>query len=72
MNIWFYTEDEAAPNDAARTLSRAIGRAGIEIPCGGGHIWLGRGSPFSQPVDTDDNRLKCRYINILAEYLVLD
>ena len=69
VNLWFHTPSDAVPNAAAQELSERIGRGPTTIPCVGGYIWLKRGSPFSQPVDCEVPCLKCRYINIILEYL---
>lgn len=73
VNLWFYTESEAVPNEKARELSRAIGPGGVTIPCDSGLIWLKRGSPWCQSLrEETDPRIRRRYINITAEYLTVD
>lgn len=72
VNLWYHTENETPPNNAVQILSGAIGRDGYKLPCDGGYIWLKRGRPFAQPVDTGDNRIKRRYVNLVAEFLTLD
>lgn len=70
VNLWYYTTSEAAPNAKARELSEAIGLGGVMIPCGGGAIWLKRGSPWCQNLyDPADANIKRRYLNVTAEYL---
>ncbi len=70
VNLWYYTTDEAPPNEKTRELSKEIGIGGRIIPCDEGYIWLKRGSPWCQSLtdDTDAN-IKRRYINITVEYL---
>ena len=70
VNLFFRTESEAIPDEAAQDLSKRIGYGGVTIPCDEGYIWLKRGSPFSQSVVyEEDPAIKRRYINITAEYL---
>lgn len=73
VNLWYYTESEAAPNAKAQELSARIGMGGILLPCDGGAIWIRRGTPFSQSVrDDSDSSIKMRYINVTAEFLSAD
>lgn len=73
VNLWFYTDSEAAPNAKEQELSRKIGMGGVMIPCEGGAIWLKRGAPWCQSLrDETDPSIKRRYINVTAEYLTLD
>lgn len=67
VNLWFYTEDEAPPNAAANALYEKLGDGGVIVLYDGGAFWLKRGTPFSQPVQDEDNRVKRRYINITQE-----
>lgn len=70
INLWFRTESEAVPDEAAQELSKKIGYSGVMIPCDEGYIWLKRGSPFCQSLTyAEDPAIKRRYINITAEYL---
>lgn len=70
VNLWFRTESEAVPDEAAQALSDAIGYGGVLIPCDDGYIWLTRGSPWCQSMtDESDTAIKRRYINVTAEYL---
>lgn len=70
VNLWFRTESESVPDEAAQELSKRIGYSGVRIPCDEGYIWLKRGSPFCQSLTyAEDPAIKRRYINITAEYL---
>ena len=70
VNLWYYTEGEAAPNAKAQEMSDAIGPGGVVLPCDGGYIWIKRGSPWCQSiVDESDSYIKRRYINVTVEYL---
>ena len=72
VNLWFYTEGEAAPNAAAAELAQKIGLGGVTIPCDEGVIWLKRGAPWCQSVrDETDANIKRRYINVTAEFFTL-
>lgn len=69
VNLWFYTESEAIPDQKADELSRAFGLGGVVLPCDGGAVWLKRGSPWCQTIkDAEDDKIKGRYINVSAEY----
>lgn len=69
VQLWFYTESEAMPNEAAAELSRHIGLGGAKIRCDEGGIWLKRGSPWCQSLrDENDINIKRRYINVAAEF----
>ena len=69
VNLWFYTENEAIPDEKAAELSKKIGYGGVYLKCDEGYIWLKRGSPWCQSVVyEDDPFIKRRYINITAEY----
>lgn len=73
VNMWFYTDSEAEPDEKEMELSKRIGYGGTLIPCDDGYIWLKRGSPWCQSlVYQNDPAIKCRYINITAEYLTLN
>lgn len=70
VNLWYYTEGEAAPNAKAQEMSDAIGLGGVVLPCDGGYIWVKRGTPWCQSiVDESDSNIKRRYINVTVEYL---
>lgn len=70
VNLWYYTEGEAAPNAKAQEMSDAIGPGGVVLPCDGGYIWIKRGTPWCQSVvDESDSNIKRRYINVTVEYL---
>lgn len=73
VNLWFYTESEAAPNAKAQEISETIGLGGKAIPCDGGFIWLKRGSPWCQSLsDETSPTIKRRYINVSAEYMTIN
>ena len=70
VNLFFRTESEAIPDEAAQELSNRIGYGGAKIPCGGGYMLLKRGKALCQSVVyEEDPAIKRRYINITAEYL---
>lgn len=73
VNLWFRTESEATPDEAASELSERIGYGGTLLNCDEGYIWLKKGSPWCQSLSDDsDNAIKRRYINITAEYLTFN
>lgn len=73
VNLWYYTESEAEPNQKAREMSEIIGAGGRMLACDGGYIWVKRGSPWCQSIVEDSRpNIKRRYINITAEFLTLN
>lgn len=72
INIWAYTAMEKPLNDAANALAQAVGYGGKAVKCDGGYIWLRRGTPWAQNLFEDDDNVKRRYINLVAEYLTAD
>ena len=70
VNLWFRTESEAVPDEAAQELADAIGYGGTMVTCDEGYIWLKKGFPWCQGIlDDADPTIKRRYINVTAEYL---
>lgn len=74
VNLWYRTEGEVAINAKAREIGRAIGDGGTVLACDGGAVWVKRGSPWSQAVNTEgsDRNVKRRYLNLSLEYLVTE
>ena len=72
VNLWYLTESEAVPNRKADELAQAIGESGVLLRCEGGGIWLKRGTPWCQSIpDATNEAIKCRYINVSAEFLLM-
>lgn len=70
VNLWYYTDSEAEPNAKAQEIADEIGYSGKMLRCDEGYIWIKRGSPWCQAlVDSENDKVKRRYINITAEYL---
>lgn len=70
VNLWFYTESEAAPNAKAEEIAATIGMGGVLVPYDGGAVWIKRGSPWCQNIaEESDTNIKRRYLNITVEYL---
>jgi len=74
VNIWYRTDSEAEPNAKVREISQTLGLGGVTIPCDDGVIWLKKGSPWAQSVfvEGEDEKIKRRYVNINAEFLVVE
>lgn len=69
-DIWYYGDGEVAPNAKAQELSDALGIGGRMLQCDGGAIWIKRGSPFCQVLaDSNDDKVKRRYINLSLEFI---
>ncbi len=44
---------------------------GVVIPVdGGGKLWIKRGDPFQQVIETEDKQVKGIYMNLIINYLV--
>lgn len=69
VSVWYKTESESIPTEKAMEIGEEIGRSGNVIPIDNGYIWIKRGTPFCQAVADEDNSIKRRYLNIVAEYL---
>ena len=47
----------------------AIGLGGMQVICDDGVIWIKKGNPWCQSLqDSEDLRIKRRYLNITLEY----
>lgn len=72
VNLYYYTDSEALPDAKAEEIRQGISMGGVIVPCDGGGIWLKWGAPWCQSlVDSTNDKIKRRYINITAEYLTL-
>lgn len=49
-------------------ISKAL-TGGITLKCKDGYVVLYRGTPFAQNRATGDTSVKCKYINISADYI---
>lgn len=67
VDLWLRTESEAKANAAAEAIGRALGLGGAMLPCDGGGLWVKRGSPFWQAVDSGEPGVKRRYVNLSVE-----
>lgn len=67
VEIWRRTESEAEANADAEAIGRALGLGGAMLPCDGGGLWVRRGSPFWQAVDSGEPGVKRRYVNLSIE-----
>lgn len=67
VEVWRRTESEARANADAEAIGRALGLGGVMLPCDGGGMWVKRGSPFWQAVDSGEPGVKRRYLNLSIE-----
>ena len=58
---------KAVANADAEAIGRALGLGGVMLPCDGGGLWVKRGSPFWQAVDSGEPGVKRRYVNLSIE-----
>lgn len=68
-NLWCRTSSESEINAVVSDIENTITSGGMVVACDGGAVWVKRGNPWCQSVNTEDTSLKCRYINFDVEYL---
>lgn len=73
VNLWYYTESEAEPNQKVSEIAQAIGYGGKCLGYDEGFMWLKKGNPWAQsiPDDSGDIRIKRRYLNVDIEYIAM-
>ena len=72
-SLWYRSESWTDINAKTEEISQKISRGGKIIPCDGGAIWLKRGQPFAQSMgNKNDDLIKCKYLNITAEFMTAD
>lgn len=71
-SVWYYSEAWVDCNAKVEEIRRRIGPGGILLPCDGGAIWLKRGQPFAQPLPDENDMVRRKYLNIVAQYIVTD
>lgn len=69
LSLWYRTTSEALPNSKAREIGKALASGGRQVVCDEGAMWLKRGTPFCQAMDSGDNAVKRRYINVSVEFI---
>lgn len=69
VNLWYRGESEAPANAKAEEIGEALGLGGVLVGYEDGALWLKKGSPFSQAMGGEDDKVKRRYINIDIESL---
>ena len=70
FQIFFKSESLMKIDTLTDKLSDAL-RGHVKLKCDEGYIILYRGEPFAQNVSTGDKATKCKYVNILADYITL-
>lgn len=69
--IWYKSNSWKEINAKTEELAQALS-AGVRLECDKGYIMLYSGSPFAQSrTDATDGTVKCKYINITADYITL-
>jgi len=68
-NLWCRDSSWETITEKANAISEAIGIGGMVIPFDDGYLWICRGAPFSQRLDSGDSTIRRIYINLMAEYL---
>lgn len=67
-HVWYRSDSWVGINAKTQEISEEI-QSGVRLPCEGGHIWVKKGSPFAQnQSDNTDDKIKGKYINVIAEF----
>lgn len=69
VNLWYWTDSEAEPNEKVREIAEAIGFGGTCVGFDGGMMWLKKGNPWAQSLADEDPMIKRRYLNVDVEYI---
>lgn len=69
--LWYRSSSWEAISKKSEEIARRIAEDGFYIhDVDGGYLWLTKGSPFAQRIQTEnDSMIRRIYINITAEYL---
>lgn len=68
-SLWYKSTSWAEITQKAAEIGETIGYGGKLIPFDGGHIWIQRGTPFSQRMADEDDTIRRIYLNIESEFL---
>lgn len=69
--VWYRANTWKSINAKTEEISQALAN-GVRLACDDGYILIYRGSPFAQNRNPgDDNLIKCKYIQITADYITL-
>lgn len=75
VNVWYRTDSEADPNAKVREIGEAVPQRGLKpLPCEGGVVLVGRGSPWAQAlsIEGEDPKVKRRLLNLTVESAVIE
>lgn len=71
-SVWYRSTSWVQANAKAEEIGAYIGYAGRMILCDEGRIHLRRGTPFAQSRgDPDDDTIRRKILNIMADFLTL-
>ena len=70
LQIYYKSETLTKIDAMTEKLSESL-RNGKTLKCDEGFIVLYRGEPFAQNVESGDKSVKCKYINITADFITL-
>ena len=71
-SVWYYSEAWVDCNAKVEEIRQRIGAGGVILPCDSGAIWLKRGQPFAQNMADENDMVRRKYINLVAQYIVTD
>ena len=71
-NLWCRDTSWATITEKANAISTEIGIGGKLIPFDDGYLWICRGTPFAQRLDSGDSTIRRIYLNLMAEFLSAD
>lgn len=67
--LWWYSTQWVSINAKAEEIRRRLGEGGTLVHYDNGAIWLKRGQPFAQNLTQDNDMVRAKLINIIAEFL---
>lgn len=69
-SLWYRSNSWQAISDKAEEIAERIGDNGYFIQkLDAGYMWLTKGTPFAQRIQTEDRDIRQIYINVTAEFL---
>lgn len=71
VDLWYYTESEAKPNEKVHEIEQALGTGGKTITYDNGAVWIYKGNPWCQSVKDQDNAVKHRYLIFELQFFEL-
>lgn len=69
-NLWYHSTRWDLISKKAEEISKFIGERGYcKVKLDDGYMWVTKGTPFAQRMDSGSDTIKRMYINVIAEFL---